>query len=222
MSASDDPRQRLLDAAGEVFADKGLKGGTVREICARAGVNIAAINYYFRDKEQLYLEAVKQAACAGPGAIHPAWPAGTGPAVKLYDFIHVIVNRMLDNTRPAWHVRLLMREMAQPTSACEQVVRDYIKPLSAILQSILGELLPADTPRFRRFMTGFSIVGQCLYYCQNRVIARLLMGEEDYQRLDAATIADHITRFTLAALGLAPPLQTAAGEVGQPVVVQGQ
>ena len=53
-------RQRLLAAAGEVFAEKGLKGGTVREICTRAEANLAAVNYYFRSKEELYEEIVKR------------------------------------------------------------------------------------------------------------------------------------------------------------------
>ena len=63
MSSPDDPRRRLLETAGQIFAEKGFDGATVREICRRAGVNIAAVNYYFRDKEQLYIEAVKSAAC---------------------------------------------------------------------------------------------------------------------------------------------------------------
>ena len=61
MSSPDDPRQRLLETAGQIFAEKGFDGATVREICRRAGVNIAAVNYYFRDKERLYIEAVKEA-----------------------------------------------------------------------------------------------------------------------------------------------------------------
>jgi AcrR family transcriptional regulator len=199
----DDTRHRLLEAAGEVFAEKGLKGATVREICARAGVNIAAVNYYFHDKERLYIEAVKLSACCVTGK-RPSWPAGTPPARKLRDFIHLLVGRLLDPTRPEWHSRLMMRELAQPTAACAELVRDYIQPMSEVLQGVLAELLPPDAPRQQRFLTGFSIVGQCLYYCQNRPIARLLMGDAAFDRLEPADVAEHVTRFSLAALGLAP------------------
>ena len=57
------PRRRLLEAAGEIFAEKGFEGGQVRKIKDRADVNIAAVNYYFRSKEHLYIEAVKGASC---------------------------------------------------------------------------------------------------------------------------------------------------------------
>ena len=58
----DATRDRLLMAAGEVFAEKGFDKATVREICQAANVqNIAAVNYYFGDKERLYIESVKRA-----------------------------------------------------------------------------------------------------------------------------------------------------------------
>ncbi|HPZ83759.1 MAG TPA: TetR family transcriptional regulator, partial [Thermogutta sp.] len=58
----DDTKSRLLTAAGELFAERGFEGATARQICERAGVNLAAINYHFKSKEQLYIEAVKAAA----------------------------------------------------------------------------------------------------------------------------------------------------------------
>lgn len=49
-----DPKQRLLDAAIQVFAAKGYDSASTREICRHAGANVAAIHYYFGDKASLY------------------------------------------------------------------------------------------------------------------------------------------------------------------------
>lgn len=194
-------RERLLEAAGEIFAEKGFKGATVREIIDRAGANIAAVNYYFRDKERLYIEAVKHAACGDPEEPLPAWPEGTPPAAKLREIIHFQLLKFIDPKRPAWLSRLIMRELTQPSEACAELVREYIEPRSKVLFSVLRELLPPNTPRRKVFLTMFSIVGQCHFYCSHKPIIRLLIGEDDYQRLDPSTLAEHITQFTLRALG---------------------
>lgn len=201
MPDHDDPRRRLLEAAGEIFAEKGFEGARVRQIIERAGVNIAGVNYYFRDKERLYVEAVKHAACGAPGEA-PAWPTGTPPAVKLRDFIRQMVRHLFDPDRPAWCARLMMREMAQPTSACTELVRDYIAPRAAVLEGIIRELMPPDVPRWKRLMTAFSIVGQMLFYVSHKPILDLLAGPEALAHFDAAAVAEHVTEFSLKALGV--------------------
>ena len=216
MASSEDPRRRLLEAAGPIFAEKGLKGATVRRICERAGVNIAAVNYYFRDKERLYIETVKEAACAGKfHAQPPSWPADAPSAERLRAFIREFVLGMLSAERPAWHSALMMREMAQPTAACVELVRDYIRPTATTLMEILTPLLPPDTSRQKHWLTGFSVVGQCLHYVQCKAVIQRLMGEEEYAKLTADMIADHIVAFSLSALGAkAPRTRTARSEGG--------
>ena len=52
-------RARLLAAAERLFADRGFKKVTVREICRAARANVAAINYHFGDKLGLYREVLQ-------------------------------------------------------------------------------------------------------------------------------------------------------------------
>jgi AcrR family transcriptional regulator len=202
MSLLEDPRRRVLETAGQIFAEKGFEGATVREICKRAGANIAAVNYYFRDKERLYVEAVKSAACGSVETTPmPAWPVGTPPTVKLRDFIRVMVGRLMDPDKPAWHARLMMRELTEPTSACAEWVRDYVRPNAEVLGGILVDLLPPGTTGFKRYLTVFSIMGQCLHYMQCKPVHERLLGDE-YARITPEVVADHIAEFSLAALGV--------------------
>ena len=129
-----------------------------------------------------------------------SWPADTPATVKLADFIRFHVVRLLDPSKPAWHTRLIMRELTQPSAACTELVRDYIEPKSRILGGILEELLPSGTPRQQRFMTAFSIMGQILFYCTHKPIVLLLLGDKDQPYEDTAALAEHITRFTMRAL----------------------
>src|ERR1700761_5661167 len=54
-------RQRLLEVAGQVFAEKGFDRTTGKEICEQAGINTAAVNYYYGGIEGLYTAVVQEA-----------------------------------------------------------------------------------------------------------------------------------------------------------------
>jgi TetR/AcrR family transcriptional regulator, regulator of cefoperazone and chloramphenicol sensitivity len=208
MPVHDDTQQRLIEAAGQVFAAKGYEGATVRDICQQAGVNIAAVNYYFRDKERLYIESVKAACDRQTKQIPlPDWPPGTPPLVRLCDFIRTLANRMLGEQDVHWPRQLFLREMAQPTAACAELVRDHIRPMCELLSGILGELLP-EVPEAKRRLIGFSMVGQCVFYRVASPIVALLVGDEEYRTYDAKMLAEHITKFSLAALGFEKPSRT--------------
>lgn len=197
---ADTTRQRILDAAELVFAEKGRDGASVRDILHQAGVkNIAAINYHFGDKDRLYIAVVKQAHQVCNSIPFPEWAPGTSPVQKLRDIIAVLARRMTQPQRPT-ALQLMMREMAQPTEACEEVVREYIRPMAQVLEQTLAEICP-DVPRPKRFLIGNSIVGQCLFYRQNRAVLERLMGPL-LDQITAEVLADHVTEFTLAALGL--------------------
>lgn len=211
--AADDTRHRLLDAAGEVFAEKGFQAATVREICRRAEANLAAVNYHFGDKEHLYVEAVKHAQFGGVSEPPPELPPDTPPAVQLQEYIRRMLARLLDDSRPAWHTRLMAREMIEPSEACVAIIEPYVRSNFELLNRILAELLPPETPAADRHLVAFSIVGQCLHFKIHAPIAVRLVGEEELQTYDVARLADHVARFSLAALGHGRPVcEAVAGE----------
>lgn len=203
----DSTKAKLLNAAGVVFAEKGFEGASIREICDKAEANIAAVNYYFGDKQRLYIEAVSEAQCVRVGQVPmPEWPADTPASERLRDFIYTFLRRLIWEERPAWHLELMLRELAHPTEACAHVVEDYIRPVASVLRGILAELLPQKTDDRDVWLVGFSMVAQCLFYHVHRPIAAQLMGHAEFDALTIDRLADHITNFSLAALGCRPPI----------------
>jgi AcrR family transcriptional regulator len=208
MTTSDDPRTRILNAAGPIFAEKGYEAATVREICQAAGVNLAAVNYHFGGKESLYREALRRAhpAKSGPQA-DLAWPEGTPPQRKLHDFVHMVLKHMLDVQASPWQERLFVREIMDPTPAFQELLREHFRAGFGQLQRILDEILPPDTPPHRRHQIAFSIIGQCVYFRSSRNILPLIVGKEELEAYyGTGQLADHISRLSLAALGLGPSL----------------
>jgi AcrR family transcriptional regulator len=206
--STDDPRERILQAAGPIFADRGYKAATVREICAAAGVNLAAVNYHFGGKESLYRATV---ARAHPNRFEdrfaPDWPEGTPVEEKLRDFIHSMLTRLLSLDATAWEWRLLMREIMNPSPFCHELLSEHFRNGFGVLQRILDEILPRSMPLVRRQQVALSVVGQCVYYRSACHIVPMVVGEESYAKnFDIPRLTNHITHFTLAALGLAPPL----------------
>jgi AcrR family transcriptional regulator len=200
----DDTRRRLLEAAGEVFAEKGYRAATIREICHRAGANIAAVNYHFRDKQGLYVAVVGYAHGGENGVPLPEWQEGTPPEDKLRAFIALVLATHFEQKGPPWRARLMIREMVEPTEACAALVDAFVRPRAKLLHGILAELLPAETSEADRHLIAFSIVGQCLFHRAGNPVAELL-SNGFYGQLDVKRLAEHISRFTLAALGRAAP-----------------
>ena len=112
MVAHEETKARLLEAAGEEFADKGFELARVRAICDRAEANLAAINYHFGDKEHLYLEVLREAHRCGLEPIAQSFEPGLSAAQRLRMFIHFFLGRVLAMNRPEdWQHRLMIREM---------------------------------------------------------------------------------------------------------------
>lgn len=198
-----DARQRILEAAGEAFAEYGFNYVTVRQICAMAGVNVAAINYHFGDKESLYKVVLKH----WERVAFEKYPLHTGevdgdlpPEQRLRAFIKSFLFRMLDDGRPSWFGKLVAREFIEPTGALDMLVEDAIRPSYALLSSIVRELLGRDAGEDEVSLCCASIVGQCIYFHNARAIVRKLYGQEKFSAGDIERLAEHVTGFSLGGI----------------------
>ena len=204
----EDVASKIVGAAGVIFAEKGFQRATVREICQAAEVNVAAVNYYFGDKERLYIETVKRAHAERIRRLPlPDWEPDTPPERRLHDFVQIMFARMLATGDTPWQMRLILREVLNPTGACREIAEENIRPQFEILLGILREMLPVDTPDHVVRQIGFSVIGQCLHYHLAGEVARMLTPAEEYiSHYSSEQLTAHVTRFTLAALGRIDPL----------------
>jgi TetR/AcrR family transcriptional regulator, regulator of cefoperazone and chloramphenicol sensitivity len=209
MEVQDATKVRLLEAAGQEFAEKGFECARIRTICERAQANIAAVNYHFGDKEQLYVEAVLEAhRCGFASEGAEEWGPGD-PVEELRAFVNHFLSRVLALHDPDdWRHRLMMREMLHPSSASDVLIREAIRPRFEGLLRILRRFCPKAEER-KLHALAFSVIGQCLHYKMARTIAERLVGPDGMAGLDRDYLTEHITTFCLAALGCVPPLDVA-------------
>ncbi len=201
-------RERLLAAAAAVFSETGFAHATVREICRRAGANIAAVNYHFRDKAGLYLAVLRRVETQAEQA-HPITPPDADrltPAARLEAFVRSFLHRLLDEDAHLPGGRLMSLEMMQPTAALDAVTREHLQPIAEELRAIVTGLLGPATAEESLRQCGISIISQCLFYHQCREVLRRMFPDMRFDAAARERLARHITRFSLAGVkAVAPP-----------------
>src|SRR3954447_26172593 len=117
MSEQDlETRARLLAAATRLFASRGFKKVTVREICTDARANVAAVNYHFGDKLGLYREVLSAAIDTMRGTTNAARDAGAGGTAeeKLRAYVRVFLQRVVGSGDDSWIHQLMAQEIMDP------------------------------------------------------------------------------------------------------------
>ncbi len=201
MSNPDTTKERLIEAAGREFAEKGFEAARIRTICERAGANLAAVNYHFGDKEQLYRTVLVEAYRRRSTTVTPEL-GDLPPAEKLRGFIRFFFEQVVVGVdEEGWQTPLILREITHPTAALDSVIDGWIRPRFGLLASIIREIRP-DADERRVAALCFGVVGQCLIYRLTKKVAGRLIGPENLERLDFEYLSDHVATFTLAAFGL--------------------
>ena len=197
-STSPDTRRQLLIAAASVFAGRGFHHATVRDICRIAGANLAAIRYHFGDKESLYTAVLHETA--PPPATPPVGSALPPPSFQLRTFIHTFLARIAEEGVSGHHGCIMAREMVDPTPALDDLVQNFIRPQHDWLQRLVRDLAgPGFSPaEIRRI--AHSIVSQVLFYKHCHAVLIRLAPQDCLTPSNLDLVADHITRFSLAAI----------------------
>ncbi len=191
-------RTKLIYTAGELFAAKGFDAVTVREICGRAGVNVAAVNYHFGDKEGLYQAVVRTIVSFAESAAQGS-RAGS-PEDQFREFVSHYLRGLLGAGKPSWVLRLMQREMSDPTPALKHIVKTVVAPTEMRLREIIGEMVGRSPEDEEIRLCAHSVIGQCLHYKHATAVFRHLWPDlwDDPNRVDQ--IVGHIVRFSTGAL----------------------
>ena len=191
-------RARLVAAGERLFAERGFRKVTVREICRAARANVAAINYHFGDKLGLYRTVLHSAVDRIRATNEAARKAGEGraPREQLYLSIQIFVTRLLTADSDTVH-RLIQREISDPTPALDALIEQGIRPRKEFLAGLVAEILGVRVSDARVLRCVASIQTQSIAYLRNPIAPRVGLMLRPTTAADIDAIADHIAAFSV-------------------------
>jgi AcrR family transcriptional regulator len=195
-------RIRILETAAKVFAERGFAATTIRMICGRANVNVAAVNYHFGGKEPLYREALRYVRKLA----YEKYPvtyglnANPSPEERLHAFVHSFLLRIFGDDGNLGFGTLTMREMVEPTGALDMIVEEGIRNLFEQLVDIVQSILGKNSGDRLVQSCSRSIIGQCVFYLSSRSVIERMTPDQRFTTDDIARKTEEIVAFSICAL----------------------
>ena len=156
-------RDRVLEAACESFAESGFHGTHLRDICKRAGTNVAGVCYHFQSKEGLYqavmMEAGRQLSDAGR-----KFPVSStlAPEQKLFALVESLLRRLASNK--AWIAKLLARELVDRTGTDYNPTASHLEQDTIQIQAVMRSLPGVDRASKTLQLHAITLVADCVFY----------------------------------------------------------
>ena len=192
-------RRKLLNAACEVFAQKGYKGAKVADICKQAGANVASVNYYFGDKVSLYKEAWQYAL---QNLIEPTFAELTAgsPQDLLRKYIQTLMQHLAAKDKSGQFSRLYLMELVNPTGLIKEAWHDSIEPQRSRLHDIIRAIIGPEVEELNIRFCELSIVNQCRALVTIKDSDLQLMLGRPLRANLIESLARHIADFSLAGI----------------------
>jgi len=194
-------RARLIAAAAEIFGTYNLEGATTRQLAQRAGVNQAAIPYYFGGKEGLYLATIEhffavhapklQSLVANIEKRLASQPIDRAEALDLLrTLLEQLLEILLRQQTNRSLGRIIIREQMQPTKAFGLIYEHVIRHVHETISLLLGIVLDRKPTDRTVILRAHMIVGQVLVFLSGReTICRRLQltgyTEEEFAEIKA-------------------------------------
>lgn len=197
-------RARILDAAQKLFAEKGLDATSVRDITAEAGCNVAAVNYHFGGKENLYTESFR----AMLGSLRDQRMAVMNelmerdPAPTLEEYLAIFAEGFLeplvDESLGRRFMLFVSREISDQNLPMTLFLDEFIRPLIVRAVSSLDRVGVPLTPE-QSFYCIFSLIGQLLHAVKGQHLSDQL-ERTGGSAFDLSGFIDHFVRFSAAGI----------------------
>jgi TetR/AcrR family transcriptional regulator, regulator of cefoperazone and chloramphenicol sensitivity len=148
----EETRQRIIEAALELFGEHGFDGASTRDIAAAAGVNAPALQYYFENKEGLYkacaeyiTDDLRARYAPATKQANDALKSGAGVEALIEAYLE-FQTVTLDSVVTQHHfskTRLVAREMAgeSPKVASEMLQQKMRDPMHKLLSTLLARIM---------------------------------------------------------------------------------
>ena len=207
LEKEDHTKERILDNAEVLFAQKGYQAVSVREITSAAHCNVAAVNYHFGNKENLYLEVFRSRWVPRARRVMASFRKSVRAHESLSaqavvrGLAQAFLEGPLSDEERLRHSQLMTREMTQPTKAFDHLVEQVLQPFFHELADKLHSALPEEMSGDRMLLNIFSIFGMVLYFNFARVAVSRITGHQ-YDAAFKARLVEQITEFSLVGLGV--------------------
>jgi TetR/AcrR family transcriptional regulator, regulator of cefoperazone and chloramphenicol sensitivity len=196
-------KARLLEAARAVFAEHGVREATVRDICARAHANVAAVNYHFGGKEKLYIAVLLNFVQLSLGR-YPA-RMGLDPGATAEERLHAYIRSLLCRLRGDGDPleeklgQLFTSELMEPSESFLQVLDTELMPVHEELLGIVRELLPGASDQTVQLCAA-GVTGHCLLFDNMKQLIRRVRPDMALERLGVDLVADFVYRYARAGI----------------------
>jgi AcrR family transcriptional regulator len=204
----DETRQRIIEAAIELFGERGFAGASTRDIAAKAGVNAPALQYYFENKEGVYRACVESIAELGWAVFGPAVAqaraaldadADADTLIDAFvDILTVLAQRMFTVPKTLNQRMFFAREQSgqEPASASEILLKRMRKPLHDVTTELIARISgrPVDDPVTR--LRALSLFGQLTVFHVAQRSALQLLGWESFDAPRAALLGETVADQT--------------------------
>jgi len=149
-ASSEQTKEALINAAGELAAETGFPNVSTRAIAERANENIGSIHYHFGGKEQLFEAVVQEvvkrcSAYPASRAVEPyldALETAEGQAGAIRAVVRREITLLFDPAYPLWHSRVVYQLMQQKSRLQDLMVQELFDPIIDTLSSLLGKIDP--------------------------------------------------------------------------------